>query len=47
MVDAGRAGKLLPVLRSLLLTALACDLQGDLTTLYSPPPLAGEGEGGG
>jgi N-formylglutamate deformylase len=26
MVDAGRAGRLLPVLRSLLLTALACDL---------------------
>jgi N-formylglutamate deformylase len=37
MVDAGRAGKLLPVLRSLLLTALACDLQA-----LSPPPLAGE-----
>lgn len=28
MVDAGRAGRLLPVLRSLLLTALACDLKG-------------------
>ncbi len=27
MVDAGRAGRLLPVLRSLLLTALACDIK--------------------
>ncbi len=27
MVDAGRAGRLLPVLRSLLLTALACDVK--------------------
>ena len=41
MVDAARAGKLLPVLRSLLLTALACDLQSDLTaegTVVSPNP---------
>jgi len=41
MVDAARAGRLLPVLRSLLLTALACDLQPE----ESPPPLAG-GVGG-
>jgi N-formylglutamate deformylase len=27
MIDAGRAGRLLPVLRSLLLTSLACDLK--------------------
>ncbi|HTT11557.1 MAG TPA: N-formylglutamate deformylase [Burkholderiaceae bacterium] len=48
MVDAARAGKLLPLLRSLLLTALACDLQSDLSSdttiaLKSPPPRAGEG----
>jgi N-formylglutamate deformylase len=50
MVDAGRAGKLLPVLRSLLLTCLACDLQSDLASeltirrksheLPEPPTLA-------
>jgi len=52
MIDAGLAGKLLPLLRSLLLTALACDLQSDLAsdatiTFKSLPPLAGEGQGGG
>ena len=36
MVDAGRAGRLLPVLRSLLLTALACDLT-------SPSPIGAPG----
>ena len=38
MVDAGLAGRFLPLLRSLLLTALACDLQPSV----SAPPLAGE-----
>jgi N-formylglutamate deformylase len=45
MVDAGLAGKLLPLLRSLLLTALACDLQSDLTseaTIAWPP--SGDGD---
>jgi len=39
MVDAGLAGRFLPLLRSLLLTALACDLQPSV----SAPPFAGEG----
>jgi len=48
MIDAALAGKLLPLLRSLLLTALACDLQADFTSdttaiFNSPPPRAGEG----
>jgi N-formylglutamate deformylase len=52
MVDAGRAGRLLPLLRSLLLTALACDLQSDFTSdatlaFKSPAPRAGEGQGEG
>jgi hypothetical protein len=47
MIDAALAGKLLPLLRSLLLTALACDLQADFTSdttaiFGSPPPRGDE-----
>jgi N-formylglutamate deformylase len=48
MIDAARAGKLLPLLRSLLLTALACDLRSDLTeatVVFPSPPPAGETQG--
>jgi hypothetical protein len=48
MIDAARAGKLLPLLRSLLLTALACDLRSDLTeatVVFPSPPPAGNAQG--
>lgn len=45
MVDAARAGRFLPLLRSLLLTTLACDLRSDLTSeltvAFPPPPARG------